>query len=304
MPTDKQLADRKNHLGASDMASVLGLNPFKSAYDLWLEKTGKVDSAADTIDMSLGRQLEQVVLNMAEPELGKMERNPEKLYRTPKDTSLPIGVNLDAELLEGKSPVEAKTTGVIRGFTTEHWGESGSDEVPDRIIVQCETQLLCTDAEICYVPALVGGRGFCMFAVYRNKELIDVITEKAVFFWQNHVIKDIPPEDCLPSLQFIKKMKRQPKSTINLIGKEDYVSKWLFAKEARKLAEKAEEDAQKSMLALLGTCEAGAFDNGVLTYLERSNKGFTKIVKPFKFRVPKFNAKELTDGKKNDMQKS
>ena len=298
MPTDKQLNDRKNHIGASDMPAILGLNIYKSAYDVWLEKTQKVDIKADTVEIKLGQSLESSVLDIAETELGKMERDPEKLEVTASG-GINIVSHLDARLLEpGKPPVEAKTHAIFNRFSHEHWGDAGSDDVPDRIVIQCSTQLLCTGSDICFIPALIGGRGYCLFTVHRDQDLINMIADAALDFWNKNVIKDIPPENSLPSIQYIKKVIRKPKSVIDLTGNEEFVSKWLFTKENLKIAENAAQDAEKKMLMLLGENESATFNNGILTYYEIKNKGYTKEVKPFSYRTAKFKRKELPDGKK------
>jgi putative phage-type endonuclease len=296
MPTDKQLQDRKNHIGASDMPAILGLNEYKTAYDVWLEKTGKVEMNKSTIETQIGQSLESTVLDIAEKELGKMERDPEKL-EVKADGGLNIVSHLDARLLEpGRPPVEAKTHAVLNTFSHEHWGESNSDDVPDRIIIQCSTQLLCTGSEICFIPALIGGRGYCLFTVHRDQALINMIADAAIEFW-NNVVKDIPPEDSLPTIKYVKSIIRQPKSVIDLTGSEEYVSKWLYAKEVAKMTEKAAQDAERKMLSLLGTNESAKFSNGNLMYLEVFNKGGTRTVAPYSYRVPRFKKKELTDGK-------
>ncbi len=41
--TAEQKADRVNTLGASEIAAVCGLSPWKSVHDVWLSKMGLVD---------------------------------------------------------------------------------------------------------------------------------------------------------------------------------------------------------------------------------------------------------------------
>lgn len=44
--TERHLAwlkSRKAGVGGSDMSTILGLNSFKTPYELWLEKTGRVE---------------------------------------------------------------------------------------------------------------------------------------------------------------------------------------------------------------------------------------------------------------------
>ncbi len=41
LPREEWLATRKQGIGGSDAAAAVGLNPYKSQLELWLEKTGR-----------------------------------------------------------------------------------------------------------------------------------------------------------------------------------------------------------------------------------------------------------------------
>ena len=57
------LSLRANYIGGSDAAAILGLNPYKSAYALWAEKTGKAVPFEGNIVTKTGAYLEQFVLS-------------------------------------------------------------------------------------------------------------------------------------------------------------------------------------------------------------------------------------------------
>lgn len=40
--TQKQREFRRSHIGSSDIAAILGKDPYKTAYDVWLDKTGQL----------------------------------------------------------------------------------------------------------------------------------------------------------------------------------------------------------------------------------------------------------------------
>lgn len=44
LPREDWLAVRKQGIGSSDAAAAVGLNPYKSQLELWLEKTGRDSS--------------------------------------------------------------------------------------------------------------------------------------------------------------------------------------------------------------------------------------------------------------------
>ena len=62
--TDKQLTSRQESVGGSDVPAILGLSPFKSAADVYIEKTQQmvqIDNAA----IEAGHMLEPAVIDWA-----------------------------------------------------------------------------------------------------------------------------------------------------------------------------------------------------------------------------------------------
>lgn len=263
--TEKQRELRKKHLGSSDIAAIFGFDKYRNAYDVWADKTGKLDDKQQGSEaMYAGIVFEDGVLQFAEDKLGKLIRNQ---FR--KAEGCPVGSNIDALVVETGEPVEAKTAGLFAPLI-EVWGEDGSDEVPDRVILQSQTHLLCVDKELCYVPTFLGGRGFNLFRIKREDEIINQIMDKSNDFWDNFVLKDCPPPDIMPSMPIIQRMHREPDKTVDIDS--TLVENWDKAKESRKLAEAIEEDAKEEMLAALGDAEAGRCAQGILTFLEQSRR--------------------------------
>lgn len=275
--TEEQRQERKKHIGSSDLAAILGLCPWKSAEDTRLEKCGKlIDQNVSNAAMDAGNYLEDGVLNFAETTLGKLIRN-----QTMQVDGAPIVVNTDAIVEADKVPVEAKTTGIMWN-TNEWWGAEGTDEVPDRVIIQAHAHMLAWKAAICHVPALIGGRGFVLYAVPFNQTIANVILDAAGKFWNENVLKDIPCEGSAASLQVVKMLKRTPNKVVGI--DPDLVARWLAAKEAKSAAEKAADQAQADILAALQDAEAGqAGEHGAVTYLEQKRAGYT--VQPTSYRV-------------------
>jgi len=143
--TEQQREKRKTRLGSSDMAAVLGVSPFATAHDIYLEKTDKLEpekKEPETYKYA-GNVFEKGILDDAERILGKLDRGPEGHgVEVVADIGVPIGSFIDAIVVAPKiegvcegDPVEAKTAGLY-GPLVEEWGEDGTDEVPDRIIIQ------------------------------------------------------------------------------------------------------------------------------------------------------------------------
>ena len=64
---------RKDGIGASDVATILGVNPYKTRYELWAEKTGLVDAPdlSGNFNVQRGNRLEPLVRVMIEHQLGE-----------------------------------------------------------------------------------------------------------------------------------------------------------------------------------------------------------------------------------------
>lgn len=278
--TNRQRKLRQDHIGSSDMAAILGVDPWRTAYDVWLEKTGKLAEREPTDVMEAGNIFERAVLDHAEKALGPMRRNvPGIRYGTA------LMANRDAVLqAEPFEPVEAKTAGLF-GPVSEHWGEDGSDQVPDRVIIQAHVHLICTETpgqpvdmdpaipQLCHVPAFIGGRGFAMFEVHRNEKIVGMILEAAEAFWVKNVQTDTPPADSSASLQVVKRAIRQTGKTTEI--DPQLVEDWLEARGRASQAEKAAEKAQAQILAAMADADAaraGRF--GAVTYYQQTRKAY------------------------------
>lgn len=280
--TSAQLEKRKNHLGSSDIAPLLGLDERRNRYDLWLEKTGKLVPEKETENdpKAAGKILEPAVLDWAETQLGKVTRNQ---FRSAKDRGIPIAVNIDAIVNDSGVPVEVKTSGLY-GFTNDVWGEANTDQVPDRIILQAHAHMLPTDAEVCFVPVFIAFRGFVMFQVPRDPQIIDVIANEATDFWSSNVLADVPPENVLPNPTVIRRVRREANKTVDLSYK--LIEEWEAAKAIESAAKKNKEAALSAILTVLGDAEAGQTEQGLFTYFESSRTGY--VVQPTTFRTARF----------------
>lgn len=261
--TEQQKERRKNYIGASDVAALFGLDPFRTPYDVYLEKTDKLErDRATTAALERGTFLESAILNWFVHTTGlAITRNQ---FRSAKPTGIPLGSNCDAIVNDNNNPVEAKSQGA---YATEVWGDPGTDELPDRVILQAHAQMICTATAFCYVPVYLPYRDFQLFQVELRKEISVSIIERVCSFWDDNVQKDIPPEG-LPSLSVIKRVKRTPNKVteIDLVLVEAYEE----LRQAYGEAGARKEQAQAAILAALGDAEAATAGNRNLTYYKQT----------------------------------
>ena len=283
--TQNQLARRSDHLGSSDMATLFGLNPFQTQYDLWLEKTDRLDKGLpDKPWLEAGNDFEPIVLKKAARELGVLRKNQ---YRSLKGEGIPLASHVDAIALDyDGAPVEAKTNGLFWP-TQEQWGEPGTDEIPDRVMIQCQVHLACTKASLCFVPALFWGLRFSMYQVEADLTIREMIFKRAISWWQKHVIEDVAPEGEV-SLEKVRLVRREPEKSVPV--STDVVKLWRDCAAAASAAEKAKENALAEVLKALGDAEAGICSIGVVTYKLQHRAAYS--VEEKDFRVARFKKSE------------
>lgn len=275
--TPEQLVRRRKHLGSSDMAAVLGLDPYRTRYDVWLEKTEKLEDEPekDTEPQKRGKFLEHALLDYIEYELGSVNRTAMEILH-PNNIILD---HPDGKLIADNRPIEAKSVGM---YTKEQWGQPGTDEVPDRVVIQCQVHIDCCNADYCYIPVYLPIKEFQTYGVVRDEEIINVIRETSEEFWSINVKKDIPPE-VSPSLSYAKRIRRTP-DIIDMTVPDEIVSAKLEADKALSLAKKAQEQANADILAAMGQAEIAKFNDGTVTYKKYHSKGGIREIKPYDYR--------------------
>lgn len=182
----KWLEDRRKGIGGSDVATILGLNQYKSAYQLWLEKTGQVElKDTESEPAYWGNVLEEVVAKEFQERTGKKVRRRNQVFEHSLHPFL--RANIDREVVRENAILECKTA---NQFLAKEWE---GDEVPLSYLCQVQHYMNVLNKDYCYIAVLIGGQKFIWKRVERDQELIDVLTEQLVNFWENNVIKSIEP---------------------------------------------------------------------------------------------------------------
>ena len=289
--TEKQRQNRNKHIGASESAAILGLSPWKTAYDVWLEKTSKLEMPTFSSEAAdIGNMIENGLLDWMATEIdGKIVKNQ---FRVHKEGIL--SATHDALVVERKEGGEAKTSGIMNPFIAkDDWGEEGTDQIPEHILIQCQQQALVSNLDVVHVPALIGGRGRLMYRVERSVALCEIILERVTEFWTHNIMMDIPPEG-LPSLDVIRFRRREPGLTINIPS--ELVANWQQKKETIKEVKKQEEQAKAAVLAAMENGEVGESEAGNVVVSKIHKKGYT-VAEREETRVTFKKSKLLKEGK-------
>ena len=73
------------------------------------------------------------------------------------------------------------------------WGPEGGDFVPAHVLIQVQQQMEVVGLDSWHVAAYFGGTDLRLYLVRKDPQLVTMLTEAIVRFWERHVIPGIPP---------------------------------------------------------------------------------------------------------------
>jgi putative phage-type endonuclease len=181
--------DRQKYIGGSDVAAILGISPWKTALDVYLDKTTPRKEETDPGKQRVfnrGKRMEPYVIDLLAEETGlKIARRGER-YRDQEFDF--IAAEIDAEAESGEN-IEIKT---VSPFKAKEWGEQQTDEIPVHYAAQAMHGLMVTGKDTCVFGVLIGGDDFRIYRIERDNETIAGIRKKEVDFWHCIVNGTVP----------------------------------------------------------------------------------------------------------------
>jgi putative phage-type endonuclease len=186
------LEGRKGHVGGSDVAALFGVNPYKSAYELWAEKSGLIDaSVLETEAMFWGKALEPFIASRYREVTGRETTLLGlRIYRPAACEHL--GTTPDAEVVDP----ERDEPGVLSiKNVTQYKANDWEDEPPVYYQIQLQAELAATGASWGSFGVLIGGNKFHWLDVKRNDRFIELLFERVRDFKRRVDEQDAPPVD-------------------------------------------------------------------------------------------------------------
>lgn len=184
MPKAQWLRLRRNRIGGSDAAAIMGLNPWRTAMDVWLEKTGEFTrDDEDNEKMYWGTVLEAVVAEEFTRRTGLKTRRRNAILQSRKH---PVMIaNVDRLVVGERAGLECKTTGL---YNADDWLIG----IPEYYYPQVQHYMAVTGYDTWYVAVLIGGQEFKYYKIARDDYFIRQLIEAETEFW--HLVKTrIPP---------------------------------------------------------------------------------------------------------------
>ena len=185
---EEWLKSREGGIGSSEVATVLGVNPYDTPYQLWLRKTGQVPVVEQENNlMRMGHVLEDAIARLCAEEAGLdivknsasefvvIDKEKPFMRVSPDRYAFPIGAKHSND---NRCIVECKSTqkGVDPDNLSKYW------------FCQVSYQLHVTRIPMAYIAWLVQGRDFGYKPIYYDKDFAQIIEDEVERFWVDCVV--------------------------------------------------------------------------------------------------------------------
>jgi putative phage-type endonuclease len=263
--TSEWLAARISGIGGSEVATIMGANPYATPLDVWMAKVMPSQGVEQNLAMQVGHELEPFVAGLwAADHPAYTLTKPPALIRHPEVACAIASLDYLAISETETIVVEVKTT-------QQDWLS-----LPERVWWQVQWQMACAGLERAEVAVLVRNREFRTFSIEADRFAQDQALADVQRFWNEHVITKVMPEiDPVRDHEAMDKLwTAQPAKEAEVDW--DLVRRWLDLKaSAAALKTDIEEIEGRIKMAMADATEGMADGQLVLTW--RETRGRTSI---------------------------
>ncbi len=180
------LRARQTGIGGSDASAILGFNPWKSPFQLYVDKTSEYVEEIDNEAIHWGNVLEDVVAEEFTRRTGIKVRRRNVMFRHKEHDFMMA--NIDRDVVGEQALLECKTT---NAFNADMWE---GEQIPPAYMCQLQHYMAVLDYEKAYIAVLIGGQKFVWKEIKRDDEFIELMIQAEKDFWENNVLAGVPPE--------------------------------------------------------------------------------------------------------------
>lgn len=187
MSREEWLEKRKEGIGGSDAAAIMGASPWASPLSVYMDKVGIAPDKPETEAMRQGTDFEDVVAKRFTEDTGIKVQKCNKMFSHPEHAWMKA--NIDRQLVgwEGFCGLECKTTSVYN--KTDFAGGA----IPPTYYWQCMHYMAVTGAQQWYLAVMVLSQSFHVFRIERDDKAIETLIAREKEFWEGNVLARVTP---------------------------------------------------------------------------------------------------------------
>ena len=172
---------RKRGIGGSDAGAVCGLNPYRTAMQVYEDKTTDTIEEFDNEAMRQGREFEDYVARRFMEATGKKVRRSNFMYY---DEEHPFMLaDVDRMIVGENAGLECKTASP---YLADEWKDG---KIPIFYQIQCHHYISVCNADAWYIAVVIYGREFRYYRIERDEEALSDLRRIEQNFWENHVLR-------------------------------------------------------------------------------------------------------------------
>ncbi len=193
MTQQHDVKNRRGRLGSSDVAAILGLDPYRTPTDVWMTVTGQAEPFEGNEHTDRGNVMEPAIMQLYQ-----------RRHGDPRAMKPGSWVHPDHPFLVAHPDYIVQTDGLPRlaeikcPARMDKWGLVGSEDVPDQYYAQTVFQHALADAGGIALDDEDHLVAFCgdlhVYPLTYNKARGDNVVQQCVDWWQRHVVTNEPPE--------------------------------------------------------------------------------------------------------------
>lgn len=291
MDRETWLRHRRQAIGGSDAAAIVGLNAYSSPFSVWADKTGRLPEKPDTEAMRQGRDLEDYVAQRWMEATGKKVHRVNAILLNPDITF--AHANVDRWVRGENAGLECKTTSVM------NLKKFKNGEYPENYYVQCVHYMAVTGADRWYLGVLVLNQGFYHFVIERDEDEIAALLAQEASFWKL-VETDTPPgfDGAEATTEALKTIYKEDNGEmVELFGREELLSRYGVLSDLKKDLEKEMEQIKQCLMGDLQESTLGCCGGFKVSWKPQTRRSFDedsfRAVHP-DFPIEKFFKKSIS----------
>lgn len=250
-------------IGGSEIGAVCGYNKYRSPLDVWLDKMGQTPPIEMNQNMEWGTHLEVSIMSKFQEKKDKGLQKPEGIFQS--KYNLWALANVDALVFE---PEIDDPVGVLECKYAPSL-KIRENDLPKHYILQLQWYLYVTGLPTGWLAILSVSHGtnFIIQEIKRDDKLITSMLKIGKNFWEDHVVKKIPPTPdwCNYSTDALAYFYPEIKNKEVITFDESaslLVEAYQAGKDLIKKGEALKDESGGKLKFLLGENESGITDNG------------------------------------------
>lgn len=272
-------AARMEGVGGSDVAAILGLSPWRTAYELWLEKTGQrpMQDISGNPAVEWGKILEPIIGgHYAAMHPDRTIERVDGILRSIERPWAQASLDYAVRSPEGMGVLEVKTASYMSASKWE-------DGVPIYYLTQVQHYLSVTGWKWADVAVLIGGQDYREYRVERDEDDMAAIARGVDQFWIVNVKERTAPEIRASDSQAFTEMHGHPEEGYEVAERPDslLIDAWLMARDNMREAKEQLDECAIMLKRRIGDSKGIEDARGRITWVRGESR--------------KLNAKRMRD---------